>query len=177
MLEQTSEKNGAPITRPASDETESANSVSPFAQKTVIVGSPFERIGSIVMQDQKLRIGYRSFGQTHFVYIGTADLQRLVRDRFALPAQVVQTRDGIDGAEITEKIGYATRTTSGKALKISTTTSGGDLVVPWGRFVDVVNQKLKSTAISRLRTPAPEVPATPRPAPGRNIREGLVTGF
>jgi hypothetical protein len=177
MLQETSERNGAPITRPASEEMGSANSVSTSAQKTVIIGSPFERIISITMQDQKLRIGYRSFGQDHLVYIGTVDLQRLVRDRFAPPAQVMQIREGIDGAEVTEKTGYACRTVSGKALKISTTTSGGDMVVPWSRFVDVVNHKIKSTAISRLRKSALEVPVTPRPVSLYNIREGLATGF
>ena len=33
------------------------------------------------------------------------------------------------------KIGYAVRSACGKALKISTTTSGGDLLVPWSSFL------------------------------------------
>lgn len=176
MME-TSEKNGAPITRPASEETGSANNVSLFAQKTVITGSPFERIGSITLQDQKLRIGYRSFGQDHHVYIGAVDLNRLVRDRFAPPAPVKRVRDGIDGSEITEKIGYACRTVSGKALKISTTTSGGDMVVSWTTFLQVMNHKTRSAALSRIRNNAPEAP---QPAPTTadcDIREGLATGF
>ena len=51
-------------------------------------------------------------------------------DRFTSPVPVMRIRQGIDGTEITEKIGYACRTVSGRALKISTSTSGGSWSCP-----------------------------------------------
>lgn len=126
-----------------------------------------------MMENQALRINYESFGTSHVAYIGMVDLQRLVRDRFAPAAPVKQVRPGLDGEEISEKIGYACRSLSGKALKISTTTSGSDLVVPWTAFLQVVNRKLARAAISRVTIP--EVP--PRPVPVSNINDGLTRGF
>ncbi|MDD3136322.1 MAG: hypothetical protein PHF64_07450, partial [Methanoregula sp.] len=87
------------------------------AQKIIVIGSPFVRTGSIQMESQVLRINYDSFGKSHTAFIEPQDLNLLVRDRFAPAAPVRQMRLGVDGAEITEKIGYATRTVSGKALK------------------------------------------------------------
>jgi len=141
--------------------------------KIVIIRSPFTRTGSIAMQNQALRITYDAFGKSHIAYIGMVDLQRLVRDRFAPAAPVKQTRQGIDGSEITEKIGYACRTVSGKALKISTSTSGGDMMVPWTSFLQVLNRKMRSVTISRIRARALESPGSFCQAPGRDIRAGI----
>lgn len=176
MLQQeTSETIGGPVPRLEAQGPGSANSVSPSAQKIVIIGSPFVRTGSIRLDNAALRIDYQSFGKEHSAFIGMTDLQRLTHDRFAPPAPVKQTRQGIDGAEIPEKIGYACRTVSGKAIKIQTSTSAGDLVVSWTTFLQVVNHRLRSAAISRIKNNQPEAP---RPAPAaKNIREGLATGF
>ena len=177
MNEEVTKYKGAPATRPASEGTGSANSVSPSAQKIVIIGSPFVRIGSITMENRVLWISYESFGMSHIVHIGAMDLQRLVRDRFAAPAPVMQIRKGVDGSEITEKIGYACRTVSGKAIKIQTSTSGGDMVVSWTNFLQVMNGKVRSAAISRIKKDTLEVPGPAILTPGRNIREGLAGGF
>ncbi len=147
------------------------------APKIIVVGSPFVRTGSILMENQALRINYDSFGKSHTAFIEPQNLNLLVRDRFAPAAPVRQIRMGVDGAEITEKIGYATRTVSGKALKISTSTSGGDLVVSWTSFLHVVNRKVRSVTISRIRNSALEAPGAAFPFPGRSIREGLAGGF
>jgi hypothetical protein len=129
------------------------------------------------MESQALRISYDSFGKSHIAFIGMQDLNILTRDRFAPAAPVKQIRQGVDDTEVTEKIGYASRTVSGKALKISTTTSGGDMVVSWNNFLQVVNGKVRSAPISRIKKSAIEVPGPSSPAHGRNIREGLVEGF
>lgn len=170
-----SETNGSPVPRLEAQGPESANSVSPSAQKIILIGSPFVRTGSITMENQVLWIAYQSFGKSHIAHIEARDLDRLVRDRFAPPAPVKQLRRGIDGTEVSEKIGYACRTVSGKAIKIQTSTSGGDMVVSWTSFLRVVNRKIRSAAISRIRSPAPEAP---KPIPITavcTIREGLVT--
>jgi len=176
MSEETTKGNGARTLSPGSSGNQSANNVLSSDQKTVLIISPFVRCGFIQMENEALRIDYQSFGTDHTVFIGTVDLQHLVRDRFAPPAPVMQIRHGIDGAaEIVEKIGYAARTVSGKAIKIQTTMSGGDMIVPWTGFVHVVNKKIKSMAISRIRVP--EAPRPAAPAPGRNIQKGLTRGF
>ncbi|MHB8162793.1 MAG: hypothetical protein ACYDDV_00415 [Methanoregula sp.] len=177
MLMETSEQKGAPATRPASEGTGSANSVSPSAQKIVIIGSPFVRTGSIQMENTALRIDYESFGRSHMAFIEMQDLNLLVRDRFAPAAPVRQKRLGTDGSEIDEMIGYACRTVSGKALKVSTSTSEGDMIVPWAGFLQVVNLKIKSAAISRVNYSALESPGPALPSSGSNIREGLAGGF
>jgi hypothetical protein len=121
-------------------------------------------------------ISYESFGMSHIVHIGAGDLQRLVRDRFAAPAPVMQIRKGVDESEITEKIGYACRTVSGKAIKIQTSTSGGDMVVSWTNFLQVVNGKVRTAAISRIKKDTLESPG-PALLSRSNIREGLAGGF
>jgi hypothetical protein len=146
-------------------------------QTTIITRSPFARAGSIRIENRALRIDYESFGNSYTVHIGPQDLNLLVRDRFAPAAPVRQMRKGIDGSEIDEKIGYACRTVSGKALKISTSTSGGDMIVPWNGFLQVVNHKIKSAAISRIKKEVLESPRSPPPKPSRNIQEGLSRGF
>ena len=157
------------------------NHVMPGSGKTasgpvvVIIGSPFVRTGSIEMVNAALRIDYKSFGEDHSVFIGMMDLQRLVRDRFAPAAPVKQTRQGIDGSEITEKIGYACRTVSGKALKISTSTSGGDMMVPWTSFLQVLNRKIRSATISRIRSGALDSPGPTHASPVYHI-QGIPAG-
>jgi hypothetical protein len=177
MLQETSGRNDGPAPCLEAKGAGSVNSVSPSAQKIVVIGSPFVRTGSIRLDNTALRIDYQSFGKEHSAIIGMIDLQRLTRDRFAPAAPVKQIRQGVDDTEVTEKIGYASRTVSGKALKISTTTSGGDMVVSWNNFLQVVNGKVRSAPISRIKKSAIEVPGPSSPAHGRNIREGLVEGF
>ncbi|WP_048110855.1 hypothetical protein [Methanoregula formicica] len=178
MLQQeTSETIGGPVPRLEAQGTGSAISVSPSAQKIVIIGSPFVRTGSIAMAGQALRIRYSAFDKTHEAIIETRDLERLVRDRFAPPAPVKQIRQGIDGTQVTDKIGYACRTVSGKALKIQTSTSDGDMVVSWTTLLQVVNQKIRSAHISRIKNNQPEAPRPAQVSVGRNIRAGLATGF
>jgi hypothetical protein len=145
--------------------------------KVVLIGSPFIRTGSITMENQVLRISYDTFGTFYTAFIGTRDLQKMVRDRFAPASPVMQMRTGIDGAEVTEKIGYACRSVSGKALKISTSTSGGDLIVPWTRLLQVVNCKVRLASISRLNKCALECPGPSLPASRRSIRENLTGVF
>jgi hypothetical protein len=149
------------------------NSVSPSAQKIVIIGSPFMKCGKAELLHASLHITYEAFKETHDVYIGMADLDQLIRSRFAPAAPVKECRKEQDDTETAVKIGYACRTTSGKALKINTIHSAGDLLLPWSNLLDIVSHKRNSAPVSRI-----VVPEAPRAAPThKNIREGLVTGF
>jgi hypothetical protein len=167
-------EDGARTQSPGSSGTQCANNESTSAQKAVIIGSPFVRTGSIRIENQALRIDYEAFHERHSVFIGMKDLQQLARDRFAPAAPVKEIRPGADGSEVCEKIGYAARTASGKVLKINTIHSGGDLTVPWTTFLQVINGKIKSAPISRIRIA--EAPKT-APAPARGIYAGLERGF
>jgi len=173
---ETSERNGGPVPRLEAKGTGTTNSVPQSGQKIIVIGSPFVRTGSIQMVHRALRIDYEAFNESHCAFIGPQDLQQLVRDRFAPAAPVKEIHRESSGTETSYKIGYGCRTASGKALKISTTTSGGDLVVPWSSFLKVVDGRIRSTPISRIAVP--EVPPRqPAPAPARDIRHGLETRF
>jgi hypothetical protein len=177
MNEEILKDGGARTQSPGSSGNQCANNESTSAQKAVIIGSPFVRTGMIRMENQALRIDYDAFHEQHTVFIGMKDLQQLARDRFAPAAPVKEVRMGPDGTETCDKVGYAARTASGKAVKISTTTSDGDLIVPWTTFLQVLNYKIKQAPVSRIRiAEAPPKPA-PAPAPARSIYAGLERGF
>jgi hypothetical protein len=155
----------------------SANNVSTSEKKNIC--SPFMHCGRAQLSNAALRIDYEAFHEQHSVFIGMTDLNELVRSRFAPAAPVKETRIGPDGAETTTKIGYTCRTASGKALKINTIHSDGDLLLPWSNLQEIVNHKRNSAPVSRVR-----VPEAPRPAPrplsvpaSRDIREGLAQGW
>jgi len=173
---ESSERNDGPISAAGNEGMGTVNSVPQAEQKIVTIGSPFVRTGSIQMVDRALRIDYEAFKESHCAFIGPQDLQQLIRNRFAPAAPVKEIHRDSSGTETSDKIGYACRTSSGKALKISTTTSGGDLVVPWSGFLKVVDGKIRSAQLSRLVIPGAP-PRQPKPAPAKDIREGLITGF
>ena len=172
-------EDGARTQSPESSGTQCAEQISTADYKIVSTGSPFVRAGSVSMENAAVRIDYEAFGQSHTVFIGLKDHTQLIRDRFAPAAPVKESRTGTDGKEECVKIGYAARTASGKALKVNTIHSGGDLVVSWGNFLKVVKGSLRTTSISRIaggpqRQPPKPAPA---PAPARSIYSGLERGF
>jgi hypothetical protein len=175
-LKETSEKDGAPAPQLAGMGTGNAGTASQHTQKIISAGSPWQRCGKITLENDTLKIVYESFGKDHAVYIAAGDLQRMVKDRWFPPAPVQESREQPDGAVILQKIGYACRSVSGKAIKINTTTSSGDLSCPWSSFLSVVNGRAKGAPISRLN--AGECPASgPRVPASQGIREGLIGGF
>jgi hypothetical protein len=175
MSQETSERNEGPVSAAGNEGMGTVNNVPQAEKKIVAIGSSFVRTGSIQMVDRALRIDYEAFGKSHSALIGPQDLQQIIRNRFAPAAPVKEIHRDSSGTETSDKIGYACRISSGKALKISTTTSGGDLVVPWSGFLKVVDGRIRSAQLSRLVIPeAP--PRQPSPTPARDIREGLITG-
>jgi hypothetical protein len=156
--------------------TGSANSASLSRDKIVVVRSPFIRVGSISMKNRDLRISYDSFGKTRSVIIAAQDLMTLVSDRLAPATQVLESNERPGGIVITFKVGYACRSVSGKALKISTTTSCGELMVPWANFLKVINGVTKTASVSRIEKQVMDCPPA-TPSSSRDIRAGLSTGF
>ncbi len=169
------EKEGAPAPQLAGMGTGNAGTASQHAQKTVSAGSLWQRCGKLTLENGTVKIVYESFGNDHAVYIAAGDLQRMIKDRWCAPMPVQESREQPDGAVILQKIGYACRTVSGKAIKINTTTSGGDLSCPWSSFLSVVNGRAKGAPISRLN--AGECPAGPRVPAAQGIRQGLTGGL
>ena len=120
------------------------------SQKMTFTGSPWQRCGNIVMDRDALKITYHSFDKEHVAYIAAGDLQCIARDQWAAPVPVLEPRGQPDGTATLQKIGHACRSVSGQSLKISTTTSAGDLVASWSLFLAVVNRKAKAARLSRL---------------------------
>jgi len=137
--------------------------------------SPFTRCGHISMKENALKISYDAFGINYIVFILEKDLQTLTGSRFAPPVPIHEIWQTLDGAVITQKIGYAHRPVSSNALVISTTTSDGDLVIPWSKLQQIVNRKRRSAPISRIKDKAIIPPRSPVPA--HDIRNGLAQGF
>jgi len=175
-INEASGKDGAPAPQLAGMGTGNAGTASQHAQKTVSAGSLWQRCGKITLENNTLKIVYESFGNDHAVYIAAGDLQRMITDRWSPPAPVQEAREQPDGAVILQKIGYACRSVSGKALKINTTTSGGDLSCPWSSFLSVVNGKAKGAPVSRLNAGEHSAPG-PRAQAAQGVREGLAGGF
>ena len=162
---------GARTQSPGSSGNQCANNVSPYEKKNT-TGSPFVHCGKAELSQNALYVNYESFGTNHDVLIGLQDLSQLISSRFAPAAPVKEIRTSTDGVKTAEKIGYACRTASGKALKINTIHSNGDLTLPWVNLLDIVNHKRNSAPVSRLA-----IPEAPRPAPARDIRAGLERGL
>lgn len=175
MSMEASDKSGGPIPhQPASKgETSTAGTDLAHGKKFVSTGSEFVRTGEISMEDNELQIAYDSFGKSHEVFIISQDLRQIIRSRLAPAAPVYEMRDRADGRNDRVKIGYGARTVSGKAFKVSTTTSGGDLLVPWSTFLKVVNGSQESAVLSRLNNKSGDGPRGPVPSSDGGIREGL----
>jgi hypothetical protein len=171
MMAEETTKNGIGGPTPALEGrgSDTATKVSTSEKKNF---SPFVHTGKAELSHQALHVSYRAFNEDHDVYIGMTDLAQLMSSRFTPAAPVKEIRIDVAGVESTEKIGYAARTISGKALKINTIHSGGDLLLPWSNLAEIVNHKRNSAPVSRL-----VVPEAPKPAPARDIREGLEGGF
>lgn len=172
MMEgETIKEDGARTLSSGNSGNQSAVKVSTSERKNTC--SPFVHTGKCELSGQALRITYESFKKNHVVYIGMTDLNELMRSRFAPAAPVKELRLDPDGVEISVKIGYACRTVSGKALKVNTSTSGGDLILPWSSLEKIWNHKVNSAPISRIRDGCPTPPAVPC----KPITEGLARGF
>ncbi|NMB79287.1 MAG: hypothetical protein GYA23_09375 [Methanomicrobiales archaeon] len=179
MTETIVKGNCSPLPGWSNDGSEAAASVSTPEQKTVSAGA-FQRAGSIGMQREALRISYESFNKSHVVYIGRGDLTRFVQNPLAGPAPVYETTINPDGSELYQKIGHAHQSMSGRALMICTSTSAGELTVPWSMFMAVINGRRGSSTISRVHDrPRQQHPvAVQRPVPASdNLRSGLEGGF
>jgi hypothetical protein len=176
MSETNPEKeSGRPALELAGAGPDTATEVSKSEHKMVFRGSPFARCGHITLEKDNLRISYDSLGINYTVFILEKDLRAFTGDRYAPPMPIHEIQQTPDGSGTIQKVGYAHRSLSGQALVIETTTSGGDLVIPWSKLQYVVNRKRKSAPISRIRDKA-IIPPRP-PAPTRDILNGLARGF
>jgi len=117
MSEQIQKTGGSATPTPSSHEGTAAEQVSTSEKKNT-AGSPFVRCGKAELSHAALRIVYQSFNEEHVVYIGMADLDQLIRSRFAPAAPVKECRKEQDGTDTAVKIGYACRTSSGKAFRL-----------------------------------------------------------
>lgn len=132
----------------------------------------FIRCGRIEKTEKGLVFSYDSFGEKKEVLLSTRSAQVLLNDRGAPGQDLTRTWTGIDGSEVTQQIGRAYRSRSGKAIMIKTIDSSGDLTVPWQAFKKVVSGESRSAPLSRI-----DQPPKPKPAPSSDLGEGLQRGF
>ena len=176
MSETTPEKeNGRPAPELTGAGPSTAKEVSTDEHKMVFRGSPFARCGHIAMEGDALKVFYQAFGQDHTVFICDKDLRALTTASLPPPVPVHEIREDSDGMTIRQKIGHGHRSVSGQALVISTVNSGGDLIIPWSKLQQVVNRKIRSAPVSRIKDKA-IIPPRP-PVPASDIRAGLAGEF
>lgn len=132
----------------------------------------FIRCGRIEKTEKGLVFSYDSFGKKKEAHLSARSAQVLLNDRGAPGQDLTRTWTGIDGAEVTEQIGKAYRSRSGKALMVKTIDSQGDLSVTWQAFKKVVSGQSGSAPLSRI-----DQPPKPKPAPTSDLGEGLRRGF
>ena len=97
--------------------------------KTAKSAGPFTRCGIVSLEDRAVKVTYEAGGVSHTVFI--TDTRALSGNRDTPPVPVMAR--GSAGAFV--KVGYATRSPSGRALIISTTSSQGNLSVEWTALI------------------------------------------
>ncbi len=110
-------------------------------QSTAIPCTVTRKAESITMDGDALKISYHSFGEDHAAYIDAGGLLCIAKDRWTLPVPVYRRHEEPGGPMVRQKVGHATRSISGRFLKIQTTDSGGDLLVYWSAFLQVVRRE------------------------------------
>jgi hypothetical protein len=107
---------------------------------------PFTRCGVVTLEDRAVKVTYDAGGISHTVYIWSWNLPG-----HDTPPVPVFARGP---AEAFVKVGYASRSPSGRALIISTTTSQGNLSVEWTALISVIRRERKQVPVSRLNAPS-----------------------
>lgn len=172
MKEVIPKEGAAPYQGSANRGTGTANNVSTSRQKTVSQSGYFVRTGRIEMEKSALRLTYEAFGKKVTAYIAARDLVRVLMPG-APAVPVVHVRTGIDGTEVTENIGTAWRSRSGKALMIRTIDSDGEIMASFSKVRQLNQGEIRFAYLSRL--PNKDKPR-PNPAPS-TLSEGLEEGF
>lgn len=109
------------------------------------------------MEKSALRLTYEAFGKTHIAYIAALDLDKILQPG-APSVKVIHIRAGIDGEEVTDEIGTAWRSRSGKALMIRTIDSDGEIMASFSKLRQLTHGEVKYAYLSRI-------PDNPKPAP------------
>lgn len=172
MKEVMPKEGAAPFQGSANQGTGTANTVSTSRQKTVSQSGYFVRTGRVELEKSALRVTYEAFGKTVTVFIGAKDLARVLMPG-APAVPVVNVRTGIDGTEVTESIGTAWRSRSGKALMIRTIDSDGEIMASFSKVRQIVHGEIRFAYLSRLPHKDKPLPET---APSA-LSDGLERGF
>lgn len=142
-------KEGAAHIQPGSNGSGTANKVSTSRQKTVSPSGYFVRTGRIEMEKSALRLTYEAFGKMHTAYIAARDLDRILQPG-APPVKVIHIRTGIDGEEVTDEIGTAWRSRSGRALMIRTIDSDGEIMASFSKVRQLTHGEVGFAYLSRF---------------------------
>jgi hypothetical protein len=102
---------------------------------------------------KSLRVVARAFGKETTGIITSEGVQRLLSPGSS-PGEILGTRGGVDGAEITEKIGTAYRSRSGRGIIIRL-VGAPECMGSWGGFKDVLAGTRERIALSVLEEGSP----------------------
>jgi len=137
-----------PTTTPGTQKA--ANNVSQSNKKRVSSSGNFVRVGKIELLGDALKVTYTSFGATHTAYIGQHDTRR-VQEPGAPQVDVVKVRVAGPGDTIlSESIGKAWRSRTGRALILRTIDSQGEIMTPWKQFILMASGEAEYAALSRF---------------------------
>jgi hypothetical protein len=124
---------------------------------------------------KSLRVVARAFGKETTGIITSEGVQRLLSPGSS-PGEILGTRRGTAGAEITEKIGTAYRSRSGRGIIVSLVrapaASGS-----WAGLKDVLAGTRERVNLSVLEEAPPFREPAPVKAEGSDIRAGLSSRF
>lgn len=132
-----------------------ANNVSQENNKNISSSDgAFRQVGMIEPVKKAFRVTYHSLGETHSVFLGSADAYK-VQIPGAPSVDLYRVSEHPDGTIVTEAAGKAWRSRTGRALMIRTADSRGEVMAPWKRFVQLVDGEITYTPLSRFGDEAP----------------------
>jgi len=148
MTTEESKRNAAAVPQPGSTGNSTPVKVSPIVNKNL-----WHKIGKIERVGEGVKISVSLFKDEYTWFILRRDLGYIIRDHF--PGQVVSITD--TGNEvITEGVGRAFRSRSGKALILRTSFYSGDMMTPWKALEGVLAGDTASSPVSVFEVPIPQ---------------------
>jgi len=152
-MQEESKRHMAPIPAPGSKGNGKANNGSTFEKKNVSGPGRWHKVGTITRAGEGVKISVSLFKDEYTWFILRRDLGYIIRDHF--PGQVVSITD--TGNEvITEGVGRAFRSRSGKALILRTSFYSGDMMTPWKALEGVLAGDTASSPVSVFEVPIPQ---------------------
>lgn len=137
----------------------------------------WKKIGTLERDGKGLRVTVTAFGKTTIGTISQTGV-RLLLSPGGPAADIMRTQRGIDGAEVTEKIGYIRRSRSGRGVIVNLTTAP-ECSGSWATLEDLIYGVKEKVNLSTMEEALPfqTEPAPVKAAANNDIRAGLSSRF